>query len=119
MPANDCLRPDDSKGAGGRGEPAIEPDKQQAIDVCQGRSLGHPPAKHVDLLPQNQNLRLEFGPRLKERSRDTKNQLEQIDHQTAILRCSLHASTPNRILDTHSLNQAPFSRTRLNVLTGL
>src|SRR5262245_61590046 len=70
MPANDRLRLDDGKGADGRGEPATEPDKHQAIDVCQRWSLRHPTPKHNDLLSQDQNLNLQFGSRLKQRSQE-------------------------------------------------
>jgi hypothetical protein len=34
---------------------------QRAIDICQRWPLGHPPAKHVELVPQDQNLSLQFG----------------------------------------------------------
>src|SRR5258708_38565381 len=51
MPANDRFRPDDRNGACGRGEPAIEPNKQKSIDICQSWPLWHPPAKPNDLLP--------------------------------------------------------------------
>src|SRR5216683_863305 len=51
VPANDRLRPDDRKGAYGCGEPAIEPNKQKSIDICQSWPLWHSPAKNVDLLP--------------------------------------------------------------------
>src|ERR1700730_6636184 len=77
VPANDRLRPDDRNGACGRGEPAIEPNKQKAIDIRQSRPLWHPPTKHVDLLPEDQILCLPFGSRLKRRSQDGKNQPEQ------------------------------------------
>jgi len=79
-----------------------EPDKHYAIDVCQNRPSGHPPTKYVDLLPQDQILRLQLGSRLKERSQQSKDQLKQVGHQVAILRASLHASTPNRVFGTHS-----------------
>ena len=55
VPANDRLRPDDRKGACGAGEPAIEPNKQKAIDIRESRPLWHPSTKHVDLLPEDQN----------------------------------------------------------------
>lgn len=102
MPADDRLGSHNGKGANGRGEPATEPDKQQAIDVCHGRSLRYPPPKHVDLLPQDQNLSLQLGSRLKERGQEGKQQPEQVGHQTAILRPLLMASTPNRIFGAHT-----------------
>ncbi|MPZ36134.1 MAG: hypothetical protein GEV13_35135 [Rhodospirillales bacterium] len=61
------------------------------------------PAKHADLLSQDQILSLQLGSRLKERSENSKNKPKQIGHRATILRCSLHASTPNRIFSTHRL----------------
>jgi len=102
VPANDRLRPDDRKGACGRGEPAIEANKQKAIDICQSRPLWHPSTKHVDLLPEDQILCLQFGSRLKQRCENGKKQPEQVGHQAASLPRSFLASTPNRIFGTHS-----------------
>jgi hypothetical protein len=50
VPANDRLRPDDRKGADGRGKPAIEPNEDKAIDIRQSWPLGHLSPKHGDLL---------------------------------------------------------------------
>ena len=65
------------------------------------RSLWRSPAKHIDLLPQDQVFSLQRCSRLEARSQDTENQLEQIGHQDASLRRPLAASTPNRIFGTH------------------
>jgi hypothetical protein len=65
------------------------------------RSLRRSPAKHIDLLPQDQVFRFQRCSRLEARSQDTENQLEQIGHQDASLRRPLAASTPNRIFGTH------------------
>jgi hypothetical protein len=67
------------------------------------RSLQRSPAKHIDLLPQDQVLRFQRCSRLEARSHDTENQLEQIGHQDASLRRPPAASTPNRIFGTHRL----------------
>src|SRR5260370_22231164 len=66
------------------------------------RSLRRSPAKHIDLLPQDQVFRFQRCSRLEARSQDTENQPEQIGHQDASLRRPLAASTPNRIFGTHS-----------------
>src|SRR5258706_14013750 len=66
------------------------------------RSLRRSPAKHIDLLPQDQAFRFQRCSRLEARSQDTENQPEQIGHQDASLRRPLAASTPNRIFGTHS-----------------
>ena len=60
------------------------------------RSLRRSPAKHIDLLPQDQVSCLQLCSRPEERSQDAKNQLEQIGHQAASLPRSFLASTPNR-----------------------
>jgi hypothetical protein len=65
------------------------------------RSLRRSPAKHIDLLPQDQVFRFQRCSRLEARRQDTENQLEQIGHQDASLRRPLAASTPNRIFGTH------------------
>src|SRR5258706_15041285 len=61
------------------------------------RSLRRSPAKHIDLLPQDQVFRFQRCSRLEARSQDTEYQLEQIGHQDASLRRPLAASTPNRM----------------------
>src|SRR5260370_20179998 len=66
------------------------------------RSLRRSPAKHIDLLPQDQVFRFQRCSRLEARSQDTENQLEQIGHQDASLRRPPAASTSNRIFGTHS-----------------
>ena len=101
VPANDCLRPDNRNRAQEGGKPAIEPNEQKAIGIVQIWSLRHPPAKHVDLLPQDQIFRFQLGSRPEERSQDAKNQLEQISHQAASLPRPFPASTSNRIFGTH------------------
>jgi len=101
VPANDCLRPDNRNRAQDGGKPAIEPNEQNAIGIVQIWALRHPPAKHVDLLPQDQIFRLQPCSRPKERSQDAKNQLEQISHQAASLPRPFLASTSNRIFGTH------------------
>src|ERR1700730_14990938 len=65
------------------------------------RSLRRSPAKHIDLLAQDQVFRFQRCSRLEARSQDTENQPEQIGHQDASLRRPLAASTPNRIFGTH------------------
>jgi hypothetical protein len=65
------------------------------------RALRRSPAKHIDLLPQDQVFRFQRCSRLEARSQDTENQPEQIGHQDASLRRPLAESTPNRIFGTH------------------
>jgi hypothetical protein len=48
-------------------------------------SLRHPPAKHINLLPQDEDFCFQLCSRLEERSQDPENQLEQIGHQAASL----------------------------------
>jgi hypothetical protein len=78
-----------------------EPNKQKTISIVEVRSPRRPPAKHVDLLSQDQDFRLQPCSRLEERSQDTENQLEQIDHQAVNLPRPLPASMPNLIFGTH------------------
>jgi hypothetical protein len=68
VPANDCFWPDDRDRAQDGGKPVIEPNEQKTIGIVQIWSLWQPPAKHVDLLPQNQIFRLDLSSRPKERS---------------------------------------------------
>jgi hypothetical protein len=102
VPANDGLQPNNRNRVQDAGKPAIEPNEQKTIGIVQIWSLRHPPAKHVNLLPQNQILRFQPCPRPKERSHDAKNQLEQISHQAASFARPFPASTSNRIIGTHS-----------------
>src|SRR5258706_13346614 len=74
------------------------------------RSLRRSPAKHIDLLPQDQVFRFQRCSRLEARSQDTENQPEQIGHQDASLRRPLAASTPNRIFGTHNPDGTSVSR---------
>src|SRR6202140_4771120 len=69
------------------------------------RSLRRSPAKHIDLLPQDQVFRFQRCSRLEAQSQDSENQLEQIGHQDASLRRPLAASTPNRIFGTHGAKE--------------
>ena len=71
------------------------------IGIVEVRSLRRSPAKHIDLLPQDQVCCLQLCSRPEERSQDAKNQLEQIRHQAASLPRPFPASTPNRIFGTH------------------
>jgi hypothetical protein len=66
------------------------------------RSLRRSPAKHIELLPQDQVFRFQRCSRLEARGQDTEYQLEQIGHQDASLRRPPAASTPNRIFGTHN-----------------
>jgi hypothetical protein len=85
VPANDRLRLDNRNRAQDGGKPEIEPNEQKTIGIVQIWSLRHPPAKHVDLMPQDQIFRLQLCSRPEERSQDAKNQLEQISYQAASL----------------------------------
>jgi len=106
VPANDRFRPDNRNCAQDGGKPAIEPYEQKTIGIVQIWSLRHPPAKHVDLLPQDQIFRLKLCSRPKERSQNAKNQHERISHQAASLPRSFPASTSNRIFGMHSQDEA-------------
>lgn len=53
VPANNRFRPDNRNRAQDGGKPAIEPNEQKTIGIVQIWWLRHPPAKHVDLLPQD------------------------------------------------------------------
>src|SRR5258708_4726683 len=102
VPAHDGLRPDNRNHLKDGRKPAIEPNKYQTIRIVEVRSLRRSPAKHIDLLPQDQVFRFQRCSRLEARSQDTENQLEQIGHQDASLRRPPAASTPNRIFGTHT-----------------
>src|SRR5450759_4043898 len=100
VPANDCLWPDNRYRAKDGGEPAIKPNKQKTIGIVEVRSFRCPPAKHIDLLPQDQDFCFQLCSRLEERRQDAENQLEQILHQS--LSRLFSASILNRIFDTHT-----------------
>src|SRR5665811_1490840 len=70
VPANDRLRPDNRNRAKDGGEPVINPNKQKAIGIVEVRSFRCPPAKHIDLLPQDQDFCFQLCSRLEERSQD-------------------------------------------------
>src|SRR5664279_983425 len=99
--ANDRLRPDNRNCAKDGGEPVIKPNKQKTIGIVEVRSFRCPPAKHIDLLPQDQDFCFQFCSRLEERNQDAKNQLEQISHQAASLSRLFSASMLNQIFGTH------------------
>src|SRR3979490_1499891 len=75
--------------------------KSKTIRIVEVRSLRRSPAKHIELLPQDQVFRFQRCSRLEARGQDTEYQLEQIGHQDASLRRPPAASTPNRIFGTH------------------
>ena len=79
-----------------------EPNEQKTISIVEVRSLRCPPAKHIDLLPQDQDFCCQLCSRLEERSQDAENQLEQIGHRAASLPRPLAASTLNLIFGTHN-----------------
>src|SRR5476649_85364 len=79
-----------------------EPNKQKTIGIVEMRSPRRPPAKHIDLLPQDQDFCCQLCSRLEERSQDVENQIEQIGHQAANLPRPLPASMPNLIFGTHT-----------------
>src|ERR1019366_980583 len=103
VPADDRLWPDNRNRVKDRGEPVIKPNKQKTIGIIEVRLFRCPPAKHVNLLPQDQIFRLQLCSRLEERSQYAENQLEQILHQVANLPRLFSASILNRIFDTHSM----------------
>src|ERR1700731_3389093 len=110
VPANDGLRPDNRNHLKDGRKPATEPNKEKTIRIVEVRSLWRSPAKHIDLLPQDQVFRFQRCSRLEARSQDTENQLEQIGHLDASLRRPLAASTPNRIFGTQRYLSAAFDR---------
>jgi hypothetical protein len=63
----------------------IKPNEQKTIGIVEVRSFRCPPAKHIDLLPQDQDFCLQLCSRLEERSYYAENQLEQVLHQVANL----------------------------------
>jgi hypothetical protein len=100
--ANNRFRSDNRNRVQDAGKPAIEPNEQKTLGIVQIWSLRHPPARHVDLLPQDQIFRLQPCSRPEELSQDAKNQLEQISHQVASLPRPFPASTSNRNFGTHN-----------------
>src|SRR5664279_2244225 len=102
VPANDCLWPDNRYRAKDGGEPVIKPNKQKTIGIVEVRSFRCPPAKHIDLLPQDQDFCFQRCSRLEERSQDAENKLEQILHQVANLPRLFSASMLNLIFGTHN-----------------
>jgi hypothetical protein len=60
VPAHDRFRSDNHDRAKHRGEQPIKPNEQKTIGIVQIRSFRHPPAKHIDLLPEEQDFRLKI-----------------------------------------------------------
>ena len=79
----------------------IKTNKQKTIDIVEVRSFRCPPAKHVNLLPQDQIFRLQLCSRPKERSQHAENQLEKILHQAVSLSRLFSASMLNQIFGTY------------------
>src|ERR1022692_1810800 len=101
VPANDRLRPDNRNRAKDGGEPVIKPNEQKTIGIVEVRSFRCPPAKYIDLLPQDLDFCFQLCSRLAERSQYAENQLEQILHQVANLPRLFSASMLNQIFGTH------------------
>src|ERR1019366_10456687 len=72
-PANDRFRPDNRNRAQDAGKPAIEPNEQKTVDIVEVRSFRCPPAKHIDLLPQDQIFHFQLCSRLEERSQEARS----------------------------------------------
>jgi len=60
VPAHDRFRSNNRNRAKHRGEQPIKPNEQKSIRVAQVWMFRHPPAKHIDLLPEDQDLGLEI-----------------------------------------------------------
>src|SRR6202165_862480 len=73
VPANDGLRPDDRNHLKDGRKPPIEPNKYKTIRIVEVRSLRRSPAKHIELLPQDQVFRFQRCSRLEARGQDTEN----------------------------------------------
>jgi hypothetical protein len=56
MPAHDCLGPDDRYGIEDVRKAPIKPNEQSAIGPTQMQSTWRTPSKHVQLMPQHQDL---------------------------------------------------------------
>jgi transposase len=86
------------------------------------RSLRRSPAKHIDLLPQDQVFRFQRCSCLEARSQDTEYQPEQIGHQDASLCRPLAASTPESNfrytqVSKQQLQRIPSARTIAHLMT--
>src|SRR5215203_4731272 len=80
VPTNDRLRSNNRDRAKHRGEQPIKPNEQKSIHSAQVWMFRHAPAKHIDLLPENQDLGIEICSRFEKRGKQSENQLEQVDH---------------------------------------
>src|SRR4051812_41134338 len=67
VPAHDRFRSNNRHRAKHRGEQPIKPNEQKSIHIAQMRALRYPSAKHIDLLPEDQDLGLEICPRFEKR----------------------------------------------------
>src|SRR5674476_558078 len=74
------FRPDNRNRAKDGGEPVKKPNKQKTICIVEVWSFRCPPAKHIDLLPQDQDFRFQPCSRLEERSQKIQNEPEKISH---------------------------------------
>ena len=70
MPPDDGLRLDNRHSVQQRRKQAIEPDEQQSIRKRQLWPRGYALAQHTQLVPQQNNLRLQVRPRLERRDQD-------------------------------------------------
>jgi hypothetical protein len=86
MPAQHCLRPNDRKRAASVREQPADPTERQPVQPRERRSLRPQTLQHIDLLSQSQDLCLQTGSRPEQINHQSKDQLEEIQHQCRIAR---------------------------------
>ena len=80
MPPDDRLWLDNGDGVQHRRKQAIEPDEEQSVGHRQFRLRGNPPAQHVQLMPQHDDLGFQPRLRLERRDHDVEKQAQERDH---------------------------------------
>lgn len=62
MPPHDRLRANEGDAATDTWKQPIDPDKKETIQNAQSKTLGHLPAKNVQLMAKDQDLGLKANP---------------------------------------------------------
>src|SRR5260370_37284899 len=81
VPTNHGLGPDDGQRAYCARNEAIKTNEHHSVETAKSQSLRGFAPQHIDLLPENQNLRLKPRSRAKQASERRPQQHENIDHR--------------------------------------
>jgi hypothetical protein len=97
VPADDGLWSDDCQGVQVRWDQAVQPDEDQPIDARQKHSLRRSAPEDIDLLTENQDLRLKSHSRLEQRREKAAQEHQNSDHRVEASTESLPLARPNEV----------------------